>query len=143
MSDTITLVHLRPDDFDRLMAVPEGLFDNAIVASQARAFLTDPLHECVLAYADDLAVGMATGTILLHPDKQPAMFINEVGVRESYQRRGIGRAVTEALIAVAREKGCKGIWLGTELDNAPALALYRSMCKDELQGVFFGWDDGL
>ena len=143
MVETITLRHLGPDDFDRLMKVPEGLFDEPMDPVQARAFLDDPLHECVLAYVGDLAVGMATGTVLLHPDKPPAMFINEVGVRDEYQRRGIGRLVSERLMDVARARGCEGIWLGTETDNTAALALYRSMDGDEVDGVYFGWDDGI
>ena len=143
MVETITLRHLGPDDFDCLMKVPEGLFDEAMDPVQARAFLDDPLHECVLAFSDDLAVGMATGTVLLHPDKPPAMFINEVGVRDEFQRRGIGRRVTEKLMDIARARGCEGIWLGTEKDNTAALALYRSMDGDEVDGVYFGWDDGI
>ena len=143
MPETITLRHLRPDDFDLLMAVPEGLFDEPMRADQARAFLEDPLHEGILAFDGDLAVGMATGTVLLHPDKPPAMFVNEIGVRDSHQRRGIGKRITEALIDVARARGCEGVWLGTEADNIPALALYRSMQGDEVAGVYFGWDDAL
>ena len=98
--DTITVRVLGPADFDLLMAVPEGLFDDAIRADQARAFLHDPLHLCVLAFAGDLAVGMATGVVMYHPDKAPALFINEVGTRDGYLRRGIGTQVTQALTAV-------------------------------------------
>ena len=143
MRDDITFRHLGPDDLALLLAVREGLFDNPVDPVQAAAFLADPLHEIVLAFAGDLAVGMATGTVLLHPDKQPAMFVNEVGVREEWQKQGIGRAVTERLIEAARARGCEGIWLGTEPDNEPALALYRSMGGDEVMFVGFGWDDAL
>ena len=58
MVETITLRHLGPDDFDCLMEIPEGLFDEAMDPVQVRAFLDDPLHECVLAFSDDLAVGI-------------------------------------------------------------------------------------
>lgn len=143
MRDDITFRHLGPDDLPLLLAVPEGVFDNPVDAGQAAAFLADPLHDIVLAYAGDQAVGMATGTVLLHPDKPPAMFVNEVGVREDWQRRGIGRALMERLIEVARARGCKGIWLGTEPDNDAALALYRSMGGDEEAFIGFGWDDAL
>lgn len=141
MDKTITLKVLGPADFDILLAVPDGLFDETMRPEQVRAFLDDPLHECVLAFDGDLAVGMATGVIMFHPDKAPSMFVNEVGVRDEYLRRGIGRAVTERMFDIARTKGCKGIWLGTEADNAPALALYRSMKGEEVTGVYFGWDD--
>ena len=140
MTDNITFLHLGPADLDALLAVPEGLFDNPVDNEQAEAFLNDPLHELVLAYDGDLAVGMASGTVLLHPDKQPSMFVNEVGVRDGWLKRGIGKAVTERMFAIARARGCIGIWLGTETDNEAALALYRSLGGDEVLGVYFGWD---
>ena len=139
----ITYRRLGPDDLALLLAVPEGLFDAPVREESARTFLNDPWHEIVLALDGDLAVGMATGTVLLHPDKEPAMFINEVGVRDSHQRRGIGTAVTRALIDVARARGCDGVWLGTEAGNRPALGLYRAMGGDEVTGSFFGWDGAL
>ena len=139
----ITIRVLRPEDLDLLCAVPEGLFDEPVRADQAEAFLADPANVIVLAYDGALAVAMATGTVLRHPDKPPSMFINEVGTRESHLRMGLGRKVTLALIGIARERGCAGIWLGTEPDNDAALALYRSMAGREVPGVFFGWDDAL
>ena len=139
----IAIEVLGPDDLERVMAVEEGLFDHPLIEAEARAFLADPANHLVLAYDGAEAVGMASATVLRHPDKPPAMFINEVGVRESHQRRGIGRAVTERLIGIARETGCKGVWLGTEADNVAALALNRSLGGEEVEGVYFGWDDGV
>lgn len=71
MSDQITLRHLGPDDLDLLLAVHEGLFDSPVDPVLSRAFLDNPLHEIVLAFEGDLAVGLASGTVLLHPDKPP------------------------------------------------------------------------
>lgn len=141
--NTITVRVLGPADFDLLMGIPEGLFDGPMRAEQARAFLDSALHEIVLAFVDDQVVGMATGTVLLHPDKAPAMFINEVGTRDAFLRRGVGTRVTQALIERARDRGCEGVWLATEADNIAALGLYRHMGGDEIPGSFFGWDDGL
>lgn len=141
--DEITFRQMGPDDLDALLAVPGGLFDNPVDPAQAAAFLNDPLHLLVLAYDGGLAVGMASGTVLLHPDKAPAMFVNEVGVRDGHRRRGIGTAVTGALFAAARARGCDGIWLGTEPENTPARALYRKLGGDEVPAVLFGWDGAL
>jgi aminoglycoside 6'-N-acetyltransferase I len=123
------------------MSVRPGLFDNPLDREQARAFLNDPKNWLVLAYDGSNAVGMASATILLHPDKQPALFVNEVGVRDSHQRRGIGKLVSQALIDRARAEGVKGVWLGTETDNVAARALYRSLGGEEVLGVFYGWDE--
>ena len=143
MVQDITFRHLGPSDLDLLLSVRDGLFDNPVDPVQAAAFLADPLHDLVLAFDGAEAVGFASGTVLLHPDKPPAFFGNEVGVREGWQRRGIGRAVTGRLFDLARARGCQGIWLGTEPDNAAALALYRSLDGEEVEFVGFGWDDAL
>ena len=141
MGDGITYLCLGPGDLDLLLSVPEGLFDKPVDPDQAHAFLADPGHLIVVAVDGEQVVGFASGTVLLHPDKQPAFFVNEVGVRKDWQRRGIGRAVCENLFDAARARGCSdGIWLGTEPDNVPALALYRALAGDEEPFVGFGWD---
>ena len=77
MAEAIMFRRLGPSDLDILLSVRDGLFDNPIDAPQAEAFLSDPLHELILAFDGPEAVGMASGTVLLHPDKPPALFINE------------------------------------------------------------------
>ena len=44
------------------------------------------------------------------------------GVPAAWNRR----ALTDALAAVARERGCYGMWVGVDTDNDPALATYRA-----------------
>lgn len=144
MSETITLRRLGPDDLAVLLGIEEGLFDNPIRADQADAFLNEPLHEIVLAFDDGMAVGMATGQIMLHPDKPPAFFVAEVGVRDAYLRRGIAKRMCAMLCDIARMRGCEGIWLATEEDNVPARALYRSLDATETQRiVVYDWDGAM
>jgi ribosomal protein S18 acetylase RimI-like enzyme len=144
MTSETTIRHLGPDDLELLLATPEGVFDRDILPDQARAFLADPLHHIVAALAEGKVIAMATGTVLLHPDKPPAFFIAEVGTHEKWQRRGIATRMTEALIAVARAKGCLGIWLATESENAPARALYRKLGARETSGiVVYDWDGAM
>jgi len=142
MTDTITLRRLGPDDLEMLLAVPAGLFDNPVLEEQAAAFLADPLHEMIVAMADGQVVGMASGQVMYHPDKPPAFFIAEVGVRDAYQRGGIAARMCAALKEVAKARGCEGIWVATEADNAPARALYRSLDARETPDiVVYDWDD--
>ena len=134
---------LTKSDLEGLLAVSEGLFDNPIRRDQAVAFLADPLHEMLLAYESGQAVGMVSATVLLHPDKAPSLFINEVGTRDEWTRQGIATALVTRMIEIGRARGCVGAWLGTELDNALARGLYRSMDADEVSGVFYGWGGAL
>lgn len=144
MAETITLRRLGPDDLGVLLEVEEGLFDHAIRPDQAAAFLTDPQHEMVLAFDGTTVVGIASGQILLHPDKPPAFFVNEVGVKDAYLRQGIASQMCARLCDIARDRGCQGIWLATEDDNLAARALYRSLGARETQGiVVYDWDGAM
>lgn len=121
-----------------------AVFDNPVDLDQLAAFVADPGHEIVFARHDGDVVGSASGTVLLHPDKPPAFFINEVDVVERFRRRGIAGALCTRLIARARDRGCKGLWLATEEENAPARALYRSLSARETEGiVIYDWDGAL
>lgn len=143
MKDEISIRSLAAQDLEVLLAVGPGVFDHAIRPEQARAFLADPGHELVLAFAGSRAVGLCSATVLLHPDKPPALFINEVGTHRDFRRRGVARRMISQMISIARARGCHGVWLGAGSDNAAALALYRSMAEQKLHGVFFGWDGAL
>ena len=144
MADTITLRLMGPDDLDDLIAVGEGLFDHPIRPDQARAYLDAPSHLLVLAFAGDMAVGMASGQILLHPDKPPAFFVAEVGTREAWQRQGGAAAMCTRLLDEARALGCEGIWVATEAENAAARALYRALdARETADIVVYDWDGAM
>jgi ribosomal protein S18 acetylase RimI-like enzyme len=67
---------------------------------------------------------MASGVHYVHPDKPPELFVNEVGVADAYQGRGIGGRVLRALLDRGRALGCAQAWVLTSPDNAPAVRLY-------------------
>lgn len=138
----VEFLRLGPGDAHVLAGA--DVFDNPVDPDQARAFLADPGHEIVVARQDGRIVGMATGVVLLHPDKPPAFFINEVGVDEALRRKGVGSGLVERLLQIARDRGCQGIWLATEEDNVAARALYRRAQARETGGiVVYDWDDAM
>jgi ribosomal protein S18 acetylase RimI-like enzyme len=61
--------------------------------------------------------------------------VEDVFVRASARGSGLGRALVTAAIERARERGCRRMELDTAEENAPALALYRSL------GFFSGGDE--
>jgi aminoglycoside 6'-N-acetyltransferase I len=69
---------------------------------------------------------MASAVNYVHPDKQPELWINEVGVSPAHRSRGIGAQLVRALLAEGKRLGCVEAWVLTERENAPALRLYAS-----------------
>ena len=102
----------------------------------------DPHSLLVLASLDGRIVGFASGMVVDHPDKPPTLFINELGVEEVAQRRGIGRSLLQAIRAAGRQRGCQTAWVLTESDNDAARALYRSAGGAETpEIVMYDWDE--
>jgi ribosomal protein S18 acetylase RimI-like enzyme len=54
------------------------------------------------------------------------MFLYELAVDERFRRRGIGRQLVEALVALARRRGCYGMWVLADPDNVAAVRTYQS-----------------
>lgn len=68
------------------------------------------------------------------------MILYELGVAEDARGRSLGTALAEALAALARERGCRGMWVLTDVDNAAGLATYRKAgATIEKQQVLLEW----
>ena len=116
------------DDQDLLRRVAPGVFDDPVLQHSTEAFLADPRHRLVVAVDEDVVVGFASAVVYVHPDEAaPEMWINEVGVAPTHQRRGIGSRLIREMLDEARSSGCAEAWLLTERSNIPAMSLYRSL----------------
>src|SRR3954471_4053900 len=131
---------------DAVLAATE-LFDAPPIAAATERFLGQPGHHLLFAYDDGgRAVGMISGVEMTHPDKGTEMFIYELGVAPAARLQGIGARLVAELAVIARRNGCYGMWVGTEVDNAAALATYRRAgAAEEAPFTLLSWDliDGL
>lgn len=122
----ITLRRLSEGD-EALLLAASPLFDRPVVPALARDLLARPGHHLLLAEdPDGTAVGFISGVEMCHPDKGLEMFIYELAVAGNRRRRGVASRLIAALADIARERGCYGMWTGTEHNNEAALAAYRS-----------------
>ena len=133
--------HLGPGDDNAVLAAG-ALFDGPPLPDASHRFLREPSHHLLIAYdGDGRPLGFVSGVEMTHPDKGTEMFLYELGVEELARHRGIGRALVEALVALARKRGCRGMWTGTESDNTAALATYSSAGATASEGtVILNWD---
>jgi len=102
------------------------LYDEAVRSAALARFLADPTHHLVLARDGDSTVGFVSGVETTHPDKGTEMFLYELAVEDAHRGRGVGSALVRALGDLARARGCYGMWVLTDDDNAAALATYRA-----------------
>jgi aminoglycoside 6'-N-acetyltransferase I len=132
---------------DAAAVLEADVFDGPAMAGAVAAFLgppdaPDPRNILMLAELEGRAVGFASATVLDHPDKPRALFVQELGVNEEAQRRGIARALIAAIREEGRRRGCAVSWVLTEAGNGPARAAYTAAGGQETTGVVMvEWDE--
>ena len=120
-----------PDDVDLLTRVAPGVFDYDIDPDLTEQFLRDDRHHLVAAIDSGLVVGFVSGVHYVHPDKPPELWINEVGVAPSHQRRGIGQQMLRVIFRAGGDLGCGEAWVLTSRSNTAAMKLYASVDGSE------------
>jgi ribosomal protein S18 acetylase RimI-like enzyme len=118
---------LQPGDDSILMNVAPEVFDNPINPELTREFLEDPRHHIAVAIDSGVVVGFASGVHYVHPDKRPELWINEVALAPTHRRRGLGKALLQALFDVGRVHHCTVAWVLTDRGNTAAMSLYSSL----------------
>jgi len=105
-------------------AARQHLDRNWPLARCARA-LADPDFVALAAIESGAPVSLAYGYVLdrLH---QVDLLLYSIDVAQSHHRRGIGRAMLEALKTLCLERGYAEMWVLTNASNAAAMRLYAS-----------------
>ncbi len=101
-------------------------------ATWARACAADSRLGLRLAVSGGRVLGFAAhhwhlSTWTLAPDG----YLEDLFVTASARGQGVGRALIEDLVAVARARGWARLYWMTERGNAPARALYDQIARDD------------
>ena len=134
------------DDLERLVAeINQARWDEANEMSQYdAASLTIYLarQDTLFVACHDVTqegqefMGMASGRFEIKPYAQERwLYVDEIDVCADQRQKGAGKAIMQKLIELAEQTGCEELWLGTEVDNAAANALYRSLQPDDVSQV--------
>lgn len=113
-----------------LASADPGLFEVAAdqfggSAQAARAYLAEPGTVAFVATAGDEVVGWCWGSRLARPDGTFMLYMHELEVSEVHRRRGFGRALLQAFMAVGRSDGAAKMFLITGEANTAAQAMYH------------------
>jgi ribosomal protein S18 acetylase RimI-like enzyme len=143
-SDAVEIRLLSAADITVLDRVDPDVFDNPVQRELAEQYLSTPGNLLAVVTLSGVVVGMASAIAYVHPDKPLQLFINEVGVSQRVQGRGIGKRLMRALLEQGRIIGCTEAWVATEINNKPARALYASLAgvEDQEVAVVYTWQLG-
>jgi aminoglycoside 6'-N-acetyltransferase I len=131
---------LGPGDSHLLDRVAAEVFDDPVRPERLAAYLAEPNHVLFVALAGGEVVAQVACVIHRHPDKPTELYIDEVGVTPTLQRRGIARRMLEVAFAWGRDNGCEEAWVGTEPDNEAAIGLYRAFGEAPVPIVMFEYE---
>jgi ribosomal protein S18 acetylase RimI-like enzyme len=124
------IVRLSPGE-EHVVLAGADLFDEPPTEGWTARFLSSGGHHLLVALNhEEDPIGFVSGVETTHPDKGTEMFLYELSVHPEHRNQGVGRALVRALADLARGRGCYGMWVGTEPDNAAALATYRAAGAD-------------
>ncbi|MEZ5427973.1 MAG: GNAT family N-acetyltransferase [Pyrinomonadaceae bacterium] len=112
----------------RLFQLDEGA-ENPTQASDEyleKLLARDDFHVVVATSENGEVIGGLTAYELRKYKREATeMFLYEIGVAESFRRRGIARELIAFLKRVCAKKEIREMFVATEADNRPAKGLYR------------------
>ena len=124
---TIEIIQLGENNMDILNNYDEDIFDERIDSRRLAAMLKEQNNILLVAINESVVIGQVLAVIHRHPDKPTELYIDDLGVSETFRRRGIATRLLEQLYIIGVERGCEEIWVATEPDNEPAIKFYNSM----------------
>lgn len=109
------------DDVDAVLAIEQAVQR----FPWTRGNFADALNSGYLCRVDEAEGGGIRGYAILMPGVDEAELLN-IGVVSAEQRKGLGRAMLAEMLAAAREKNMRRVFLEVRPSNIAAIALYRS-----------------
>jgi len=95
-------------------------------AARLAKLITDPAVKLLVARDGDSIVGTATVIVYTSPAWTKAR-IEDVVVDQSARGQGVGRALVDACVEIARERGCTIVELQSKRSRVEANRLYQDM----------------
>jgi ribosomal protein S18 acetylase RimI-like enzyme len=147
MANEISFRLLTADDGD-LAEVAESLNrddweagEQPFTAESLKKFLqADPGNIYMIGYLNGALAAAFHSYRMQHPDGRVFMYIDEVDTAKPFRRHGVATAMMKEMLRIAKERGYNEVWLGTEHDNEPAKALYKSLNPTEIEnGPIYSW----
>ena len=125
--EELSIIRLTTDEWEKAQASITLFWDTAPSQETIVKFLSNSQNILLSAELDEELVGQVIGYILDRWDKdKPMLFLYSIDVAETYQLRGIGTALIEAVRKLGREQDCSESFVFTNESNLAGMQLYQS-----------------
>lgn len=92
-----------------------------------RRLLAASSNYLILALLDGTPIGFAIAYAMPRYDRDGQMaYLYEIGVSKEHRRKGVATHMVDTLKACMADKGITSVWVGTEVENTPAVSLYEA-----------------
>jgi len=116
------------DDLDAIMQLERATFENdAWSAESMRSEIANPSARYLVAEPVEPPREVVAYAGLLAPRRSEQADIQTIAVAPAARRAGLGRTLMNALIAEARGRGAREVFLEVRADNPGAQSLYESL----------------
>ncbi|MBU1130588.1 GNAT family N-acetyltransferase [Patescibacteria group bacterium] len=103
----------------------QNILDPESLEKRMEEIITSPRTRGIVAEDEGKIVGFAELAWYIIPSKGLIAWVEEVVVDEQARGKGVGRTLTEKLLEIAKELGCRQIKL--TVSNFAAIKLYESL----------------
>jgi GNAT superfamily N-acetyltransferase len=134
---SVEIRELAPGD-GSLLALAVRTFRD-VDAAAPDLFLADPLTHAFVAMDGDSVIGWCHGYELFRPEGRWMMFMSGIEVLQERRREGVGRALLDRFVALARSKGHAKMWLLTDAGNDVARRLYEGAGAGPTEKLGYWW----
>jgi ribosomal protein S18 acetylase RimI-like enzyme len=110
--------------------------DNEMTSYQPehlKKFLETDQNLLMVAYDNDTIAGVALCYELPHPAGDHSLYVHELDTHPDYRRQGVATQLMKELFKIAKKRGLREVWVGTETSNKIADKFYRSLNPHEVE----------
>lgn len=127
-------------DFDALIALFQNVFEHESSprtdGKQLQTLLSQPHFRCIAAFEFERVIGGLTlHRIDSYYSPQPQVYLYDLAVHPDHQRKGIGRNLVAEGLKWTRSIGASELYVQAHVEDAEALAFYRSLNGVDESGV--------
>ncbi len=126
-----------------LRIVADDVFDHPFDLERAENFLSDPRNILIVAIEDNTIIGQIAAVVHLHVDAPADLYIDNLGVTPSRQRRGIASRLIALALDAGQQLEVKAAWVAVDADNVVAHKLYGKTGAAGVPVLMFSYDTKL